>query len=133
MNPRIGLTRNVIRPHYALLTPDGHVASALPGWSGCTPVVLISGALGAGLGQYLITLEATGRGVGETEGDEWFVFVVSGKGKLNGALLTTGGFAYLPPGSRYGFRSGAKGTRLRVFRKAYEALAGFAPPAFFTG
>ena len=29
MNGRLGLTRNVIRPTYALITPDGYVASAL--------------------------------------------------------------------------------------------------------
>lgn len=31
---KLGLTRNIIRPHYALITPDGLVASTLPGWSG---------------------------------------------------------------------------------------------------
>ena len=133
MNPKLGLTRNVIRPHYALLTPDGHVPSVLPGWSACTPVVLISGALGAGLVQYLITLETSGRGAGDTEGDEWCVYVVSGKVKLNGSMLIAGGFAYLPPGTHYDFRSAAKGTRLLIFRKAYEALANFAPAKFFTG
>jgi (S)-ureidoglycine aminohydrolase len=133
MNPKLGLTRNVIRPHYALLTPDGHVPSALPGWSACTPVVLISAALGAGLVQHLITLEANGRGTGETDGDEWCVYVVSGKVKLNGATLIAGGFAYLPPDTAYDFRSAAKGTRLLIFCKGYEVLDGSEPPAFFTG
>ena len=42
MNPKLGLTRNVIKPNYALITPDGHVPGVLPGWTHCTPVVLLS-------------------------------------------------------------------------------------------
>jgi (S)-ureidoglycine aminohydrolase len=133
MNPKLGLSRNVVRPHYALLTPDGHVPSVLPGWNGCTPIVLISGALGAGLVQYLITLDASGRGIGETGCDEWCIYVVGGKVKLNGASLGTGGFAYLPPGTEYDVRSASKGTRLLVFHKTYEARAGFEAPKFFLG
>ena len=49
MNPRIGLTRNIIRRNYALITPDGHVPGALPGWTKGTAYVLISAALGARL------------------------------------------------------------------------------------
>ena len=49
MNQKIGLTRNVIRRNYALITRDGCVASAIPGWTRCTPFVLISSALGAPL------------------------------------------------------------------------------------
>ena len=52
MNPKLGLTRNVVRRNYALITPDGHVPSVLPGWTNCTPCVLISSAMGARLAQY---------------------------------------------------------------------------------
>ena len=72
MNPRIGLTRNIIRRNYALLTPDGCVPSALPGWTKCTAFVLISAALGARLGQWLVELEKGGRGCGEADFDELF-------------------------------------------------------------
>ena len=48
MNPKLGLTRNVIKRNYALITPDGHVASVFPDWTNCTPYVLISAAHGAG-------------------------------------------------------------------------------------
>ena len=133
MIPKLGLTRNVIRPHYALITTDGYVCSSLPGWTSATINVLLSAALGAGLVQYLITLDTRGLGVGDTECDEWFVYVISGKAKVNQVTLTAGGFAYIPLGTRYDIRSAAKGTKLLVFRKVYEAFAGFAPPAFFTG
>ena len=75
MNPKLGLTRNVIKRNYALITPDGHVPSVFPGWTNCTPFVLISSALGARLSQYLVTMDANGVGVGETTNDEWFLFV----------------------------------------------------------
>src|SRR6185437_9936505 len=101
MNPKIGLTRNVIKRTYALITPDGHVASVLPGWTNCTSYVLISAALGAGLSQYLIALDVKSAGTGDTGNDEWFLYVIAGKMKVNDAALTEGGFAYLPPHTKY--------------------------------
>jgi (S)-ureidoglycine aminohydrolase len=145
MITRLGLTRTVVKPSYALLAPDGHVASALPGWSKCTSIVLISASRGAAFSQYLITLHADGgRGEGETGEDSWFFFVVSGTAAINGATLSRGGFAYVPPGDRYavhGARGGAVDdagisdgpTVLLIFRKPYELLAAHAAPAFFTG
>jgi len=133
MNPKLGLTRNVLKRNYALLTPDGHVASVLPGWTECTPHVLISAALGAGFSQYLIKMDANGMGAGDTDNSEWFLFVIAGKMKVNGASLNEGGFAFLPPHTKYDVRGGAKDSRLLVFRKTYESLAGHKPPAFFTG
>jgi len=133
MNPKLGLTRNVIKRNYALITPDGHVPGVFPGWTNCTPYVLISAALGAGLTQYLISLDAKGIGTGDTENDEWFVYLVAGKAKVNGAALSEGGFAFLPPQTKYDIRGAAKDSRLLVFRKTYEPLPGQKPPAFFTG
>src|SRR5665213_3472149 len=133
MNPKPGFTRNVIKRNYALLTPDGHVPSVFPGWTDCSPVVLISAALGAKLSQYLISLDAKSAGTGETENDEWFFYVVAGKLTVNGVALLEGGFAFLPPETKYDVRGSAKDSRLLVFRKTYEPLAGQKPPAFFTG
>ena len=126
-------TRNVIKPNYALITPDGHVPSVFPGWSNCVVNVLISAALGARLSQYLITLDANGAGSGATGDDEWFLYVVNGKAQVNGAALSEGGFAFLPPQSKYDVRSAANQTRLLIFAKRFEPLAGQKPPAFFTG
>lgn len=133
MNPKIGLTRNIIKPTYALITPDGHVASVLPGWTNCISHVLISAALGAGFSQYLIKLDAKSAATGDTENSEWFFYVIAGKMKVNGAALTEGGFAFLPPNTKYDVRSAAKDSRLLIFRKTYESLTGHKAPAFFTG
>ena len=133
MNPKLGLTRNVLKRNYALITPDGYVPSVFPGWKNCTPIVLISAALGAGLSQYLISLDTNSTGTGQTEGDEWFLYVVTGKLKVNGTMLTAGGFAFLPPQTKYEIRGAAKVSSLLVFRKTYEPLAGHKTPEFFTG
>jgi (S)-ureidoglycine aminohydrolase len=133
MNPRLGLTRNVITRTYALLTPDGHVPSVLPGWSACTAYVLISAAMGARFGQWLVALDPTGRGVGDTGDEEWFLYVVEGSVTVNGAPLRRGGFAFVPPNRTYQVGDAGGGSRLLVFRKIYEQLSGCEPPAPFTG
>jgi len=133
MTPRLGLTRNVIKSTYALVTPDGYVGSVLPGWSGCTINVLISAAMGARFSQYLITLGEHGRGTGETGQTEWFVFVVRGAAEVSSTALHEGGYAYLPPGHTLDVRAAATTATLLVFTKPYEPLAGFDPPPAFTG
>ena len=133
MYPRLGLTRNVIRRNYALLTPDAYVPSALPGWTKATPYVLISAALGARFSQWLVVLEKGGRGSGEAEIDELFFYVIAGRGKLNAQPLAVGSFGYVPPGDGFEFVSAAAGTRVLIFRKNYEPREGVEPPVFFVG
>jgi (S)-ureidoglycine aminohydrolase len=139
MITRLGLTRTIVTTRYALIAPDGHVASALPGWTRCRAIVQISASMGARFSQYHITLEPGGRGEGETNGDSWFFFVVAGAATVNGATLSPGGFAYVPPDERYVVSTGASGTAseatLLVFRKFYEPLpgAGLKAPRFFSG
>ncbi|HKI70395.1 MAG TPA: (S)-ureidoglycine aminohydrolase, partial [Verrucomicrobiae bacterium] len=133
MNPKLGLTRNVIKRNYAFITPDGHVPSVFPGWTNCTPFVLISNILGARLSQYLIAMDTNSAGVGEMTNDEWFLYVSAGNVRVNDVALAEGGFAYLPPQTKYDLRGAAKDSRLLIFCKTYEPLAGQKPPAFFTG
>jgi (S)-ureidoglycine aminohydrolase len=130
MSPKLGLTRTVVRRHYALIAPDGHVPSVLPGWTDCTPCVLLSSAIGARLVQVLIDLQKGGRGRCETEAEEWLLYVVRGRGRLNKEALRAGSYVYAPPGTSLDFTSGADGTQLLVFRKNYEPLDGLDAPAF---
>lgn len=133
MDPKLGFTRNVIKHNYALITPDGHVPSVFPGWTDCTPIVLISSALGAGLSQFLILLNVKSVCTGETGTSEWFLYVIAGKINVNNIALTAGGFAFLPPGARYDVRSAAEDSKLLVFKKTFEPLDGQKPLKFFTG
>jgi (S)-ureidoglycine aminohydrolase len=132
---RLGITRTVVKETYALFATDSHVASTLPGWSNCRAIVQISAALGARFSQYLITLNDGGRGEGDTADSSWFFFVVDGAVTLNGVALSKGGFAYVPPADRYHVEAApaAATPTLLVFRKPYEPLAAYPPPAFFTG
>lgn len=133
MKTSLGLTRTVVRSNYALIAPDGYVPSVVPGWEKCVVNVILSAALGAKLGQWLVTLEKDGRGRGELFGYELFVFVIEGKVTVNKTALTGGGYAYLPPGTNFAILSKKAGTKLLLFRKRYEPLAGAEAPAFFTG
>ena len=131
MHPRLGLTRNVLRRNYALITRDGYVPSVLPGWAGCAAYVIISAALGARVSQFVIELETGGAGRGETGGDEWFFYVMEGAGRLNGNDLAAGGFGFVPAGASYHFEGGP--ARLLIFRKTYEPLAGASAPGALFG
>ena len=133
MYPKLGLTRNIIRPRYALITPDGLVASVLPGWSGTTAHVILSAAMGAGLTQLLLQLEPGSTGGVETGADEWFLYIVSGAGILDGEALPTGGYAWIPPDQSFAFQAADPGTSVLVFRKQYEPLNGHPPGPRLTG
>lgn len=133
MNTKLGLTRNVIKRNYALITPDGRVASVLPGWTNCTPCVQISSALGAGFSQYLIALDAKSSGIGETKDEEWFLYMVAGKARVNGAALREGGFAFLPPLTNYEVQGASANSQLLIFKKTFKPLAQPTPLQFFTG
>ena len=133
MYPKLGLTRNVIRPRYALITPDGLVPSVLPGWSGTTAHVILSAAMGAGVTQLLLKLEPGGQSKVQTGPDEWFLYLVSGSGSLDGEPLSTGSYAWIPPDQSFGFDATSPGTTLLVFRKTYEPLDGHPPGLRLTG
>ena len=133
MLPRLGLTRTIVRNEYALISRDGHVPSVLPGWTNCTAYVLISAAMGAGIGQFLIDLAEGGRGSGQTEGDAWFFYVVSGSATINGRELAAGGFAYVPAEAQFDCAGAGPGAQVLIFRQPYEPLAGAAAPPFLSG
>jgi (S)-ureidoglycine aminohydrolase len=124
-----GHTRTVVKPRYAVITPDGFVPSVLPGWSNAVVVVNISPAMnGPRFAQLQITLEEASRGAGNTGAWEHFYYVLSGKcsahigtKKFN---LTAGSYVFVPPKNNFEFGAAAKGTKLLVFQKKFEPLAG---------
>ena len=126
-------TRTVIRPHYALISPDGYVPSVLPGWTGGTSYIQISSAMGAGLNQWLLDLPKGATGEGEMFGYEMFLYVISGSITAQKQKIAQGGYAFFPPGTSYHIKAAAKTSRVLIFRKRHEPLAGFEPPKFFTG
>jgi (S)-ureidoglycine aminohydrolase len=137
MNKPSGFTRTVVKPIYALLTPDGFVASNLPGWKNVTAIVNISPALGANFSQLQITFGKNGNGEGGTGALEFFVYVLEGRCVAtiseNKFSLTAGGFAFIPPETNFHFGSAKKGTLLLIFQKKFEPLAGVKIPDALIG
>jgi (S)-ureidoglycine aminohydrolase len=131
MNTPLGFSRNVIKPNYALITPDGFVPSVMPGWTNVVFNVLISGALGAKFNQHLVTFTNGGRGTGNTGAKQLFAYVISGTVTLNQQKLDAGGYAWLPAGSAFSFAGDE--ARVLLFEKAYEPLAGTPAPTAEVG
>jgi (S)-ureidoglycine aminohydrolase len=132
-----GSTRNIVTNRYALLTPSGFVPGYLPGWEKAVCNVLISPAMGARFSQLLVTLEKEGRFSGNTGKLQNFIYVLEGSAVLildgEKHRLEPGSYAYLPPGKELEVKSGAAGTRLWIFQKAYQPLRGFEGPEALVG
>jgi (S)-ureidoglycine aminohydrolase len=136
LNP-FGHTRTRVTPTHALLSPDGHVTTSLPGWEGTGAVVLISPQLGARFTQVLAHLSAGGRWAGAVPGGGGrFLFVVSGEVKLElegkTHTLPPHGYAYLPPNTPHTVRAPAPAT-LCVFERRYVPLDGAGVPESVVG
>lgn len=129
MNHPLGSTRTVIKPNYALISPDSRVTSVLPGWTNCTASMQISAAMGAGLTQLIVDVPKNGAATGATGADQMFFFVVSGSIVLNGRKLGAEHFAFLPPGTKFELKGAVKKSQLLIFQKRYEPLAGQTAPA----
>jgi (S)-ureidoglycine aminohydrolase len=132
-----GITRDVVKVRYALLTPAGVVPSYLPGWEKAACKVLISPALGAQFSQLLITLEHDGQCVGNTGTNQYFIYVLEGNAGIlldeRRHRLEPGSYVYLPAGKDVQLKSAAAATRVLVFQKKYEALPGVARPTALVG
>lgn len=132
MNIPYGQTRTRVAARHALIAPNGHVKSVLPGVSGAATIVLINPAMGARFAQVMITLEAGGRAsfsADETETAGYF--------ETGGATLTigrtkekvaAGAFFFAPAGEAWSITAPKKGTRVTLFQKKFQPLAGVATP-----
>jgi (S)-ureidoglycine aminohydrolase len=132
-----GSTRSSVRKDHALIAPDSFVRSPLPGWADTEGVALIAPPLGAKFTQSL-ALMAPGAVAGPAPpGVERVLYVLEGEVRLEVArgaehVLTVGGYAFLPPGSKARLRA-ATASRLNVFEKRFVPLGGAAPPGPVVG
>ena len=138
MPNKTGFTRTVFKRNYALITPDGFVPSVLPGWKNCVVVIHIAPAMGGPrFAQLTITLEETGVGEGNTGALEHFYYIQTGDctAQLNGRKyeLTAGSYLFVPPKTKFKFSGVSKGTKLIVFQKKIEPLAGEKIPGVIVG
>lgn len=131
-------TRSVVKSTHALITPDGHINSVIPGWTGCTANVIISEQMGARFCQMIATFSrADGAISGRTVESQFFVYVVNGRISASAGAevkdLSAGQYLYVPPGYAYLFRNPAAGTQLLTFQKRYEPLKDTPQPNPFIG
>jgi (S)-ureidoglycine aminohydrolase len=129
MSDLFGFTRTVVKPRYALITPDGFVPSVVPVWKNAVVIVNISPAMnGPRFTQLQITLDVNSTGAGNTGALEHFYYVLAGKcaAKIGGKKfeLTTGGYIFIPPKTDFEFSNAVRGTKLLVFQKEFQPLAG---------
>jgi (S)-ureidoglycine aminohydrolase len=127
-----GHTRAHVGARHALITPDNHVGSSLPGIAGASAAVLVSPAMGARFAQTLLTFEARGSARIEASDVETFGFVMAGGARAavgpKGRRLGAGGYFFAPAGSDWSLSSPAGGTQVTLFQKKYVPLAGARGP-----
>jgi len=132
-----GHSRARIAARHALITPDNHVASAVPGVSGAKVIILINEAMGAKFAQLLVTFESGGRASLHQPDVETFGYVMQGAltvriGRQN-LRCAAGGYFFAPDGERCELSSPEEGTQLTLFQKRYVAVDGVAKPGPVTG
>jgi len=137
MTPLLGHTRTRFCARHALITPDGHVASRVPGIEGARVVAHITHAMGAGFVQSTITFEPAGWARLTAGPDEYVFFVQEGsiEARIEGKiyLLTAGSYLYLPPGLGAEVHAiGATG-KLISFQKKFVPLPDVATPSVLVG
>jgi (S)-ureidoglycine aminohydrolase len=137
MSLPFGQTRTRIAARHALIAPDGHVKSNIPGISGAVTIVLINEAMGAKFAQLLVTFESGGRVEATASRIETCGYFETG-----GATITigdrkqkcgAGGFFFAPAGAAWSITSPARGARLTLFQKKFVPLAGAAAPSAIIG
>lgn len=132
MTDIFGQTRTRVCHRHALITPDGHVPSAYPGWDGATAYVMLSPAIGAEVSQILVIYDAGG-GTAWFPASEYehFVYVEKGDCRVvwddGDVTLEAGGFLFVPPDNVLALH-GDEGTRLTIFRKVFEPVENLEPP-----
>ncbi len=132
-----GSTRTVVSSRHALIAPDGHVPSQFQGWENATAFVLISPAMGAKLSQILVTFTGeSNQAPFPSDTHEHALYVESGSCEVilaDGKLaLTPSSYLYLPPETSFVLHGNAE-TRVTIFRKIYEPVAGLSAPAMTRG
>ena len=137
MNVPYGQTRTRVAARHALLAPDGHVKSNVPGITGAATIILINEAMGAKFAQLLVTFEAGGRAALPANGIETAGYFETGGGTLAiGRLrqkVSADAFFFAPSGEAWSVTAPKKGTRVTLFQKRFVPLAGEKPPAAIIG
>jgi (S)-ureidoglycine aminohydrolase len=127
-----GHTRARVGARHALITPDNHVGSSIPGVTGAAAVVLVSPAMGAKVAQTLLTFQSGGFARIAASGVQTFGYVMSGGAAVEVAgkkrRLGAGGYFFCPAGSDWSLSAPKNGTQVTLFQKTYVPLLGAKGP-----
>ena len=132
----LGHTRTRVTPQHALIAPDGHVMTALPGWKNAQAIVLISPQMGARHSHYLVEM-TMGAGAGAPlAGVERFVYVLEGQlsAQVEGETynLEAEGFIYLPADTPHTLTT-QETAKLTLYERRHISLEGYDPPPVIAG
>jgi len=137
MSIPFGQTRTRIVARHALIAPDGHVKSNIPGIVGAATIVLINPAMGAKFTQLLVTFEAGGRAAMPENDCETVAYFENGGATItvgkDKARVAAGGYFFAPAGVPWTIVTPKRGTRVSLFQKKFAPLAGVAAPKAFIG
>lgn len=128
-----GQTRSRVGLRHALIAPDGHVPSVVPGISGGVVNILISERLGAGFVQLLVTFEEGGSAHFAAGEIETFGYIMNGAVELDidGEVhrLSRGQYFFAAAWHAASLGRAEAGTRLTVFQKRFQRLPEVELPA----
>jgi (S)-ureidoglycine aminohydrolase len=138
MTPLFGQTRTCVKARHALITPDGHVASALPGLEGVRLVTHITPAMGAAFAQFRLAFtEANDVARFPANLQQTVIYVTSGVVRVQAGSvigkLEAGGFAYISQADALEIFSTGVAAQVTLFQKKYVPSSGLKPPASFLG
>lgn len=128
-------SRVVVERNYAILPPEGIPASTLPGWGDTEARILTAPAMGAGFAQYRLDVRTGGGAdVKPDKGVENFFYCMEGRATVSSDglanTLTSGGYAYLAPGSSFSLGA-EKNAQLLWVKKRHEPVDGEKPRPVF--
>ena len=119
--------RGVVTPQYSVMPPEGILPSRLPDFEKTTVRFQTSPEMGARFAQILLEIEpGGGTTVGRDDELEHFFYLLSGSvtieiGESDNELIPHG-YAYVPPGVRYGIRNYDEPSRLLWIKRPYDAI-----------
>ena len=135
--PPFGQTRTRVAARHALIAPDGHVKSVVPGITGAATIILINPAMGARFTQVMVTFEAGGSAHFPANDLETAGYFETGGGTLVvGAIrqeVAAGAYFFAPAGEPWSITAPKAGTRVTLFQKKYQPLGGFTEPEAIIG
>lgn len=132
-----GLTRTRIAARHALIAPDGHVKSEVPGISGAATVILINPAMGAKFSQLLVTFEAGGSAALPASELETVGYFEMGGAQIavggNKEKVGAGGYFFCPAGEAWSITAPKRGTRVTLYQKKFVPHASLGAPKALIG